>query len=97
MTPEFDRFKEGFANISRTGCPPTMFVGDIVLHSCAQIDLEFTGIDRSSEACIVLSHIDVISVALGVVDVFFGTVNTQPVFSDLLLELLQSGLPQIHR
>jgi hypothetical protein len=62
------------------------FVCNIVLHACLRIDRQLSFfINRSSQAFIILTGIDVLGVILGVVDVVLRTVAAQSFGSDLKL------------
>lgn len=69
--------------IASTSSPPTLLVGNVVLHACVHVDLEFDLLHRTSEAWIELSGIIIIGVVFGIVDVLFRSVDTKTFFSNL--------------
>jgi hypothetical protein len=70
-------------DITDAGSPSSAFIRNVVFHASIKVNLEFARIDGTSETRVVSPCVDIVSVILGVVDMFFRAIYSESVFSDL--------------
>ena len=78
-----DAASEAEAKIAGACSPVAALIGDVVLHAGIGIDLELARVHGASEPLVILSGILIVGIAKRVVDVLFGTVDSEALFGDL--------------
>lgn len=76
---------EGMLDVAGGGGPSARLVRNVILHAGGGVDGKLGGVDGRTKTGVVDAGIEVIGVIFGVVDVFFGAVDTEPLGSDLKL------------
>ena len=71
--------------IAGTCCPSSIFIGNVVFHASIHVDLELNLLDRTSKTRIILASVQVISIVLGIVNVLFWPIYTEPFFRNFKL------------
>lgn len=65
------------AEVSSTGRPTAVFVGDVVLHAASRVNFQLPRVNRTSEPLVVSTGILSVGVAKGIVDMFFRSVDAK--------------------
>ena len=90
-------FSQGRSDVL-SGCGPvtTTLIRNVIFHAGLGINLEFSGVNRTTESPVVSTRILALSVALGVVNMLLSTVDAKSVTGDLKLLSTIAKLSESH-
>lgn len=86
ISSQTDAFVENSPDVRSRSNNASLLICNVILHSSSVVNGQFdTWVDGATQPPIVLSGIGIVCIVLGVINVIFGTIATQALWSNLEL------------